>query len=401
MVSGPRPGKSINAHQDRHDAPKNRRDAHRCRKPRQDQNGSAYISQPLGHRNAVFLPENTRLGIGGYAHDRPAQIGHVDERNADCILLWGSNPPAAHPPMAGAIKAGCDGGAKLIVVDPRLSTIAQKADLVVSPKAGTDGALAWGLINILIANDWYDREFVAEQTLGFDKLADYATRFTPAVVEAETGVGPETLQTMATMIHQASPRLAQYVGSGPELYDNSIDTIRAIAYLIALSGSLDVKGGGFLPEPLDLRSLLLDDEIPLEGVKRVDNDKYPVLHDFRDETQTIDAMDAILTGEPYPLKAMIMTGANPALTNPNSAKVERALAGLDLLVVRDLLFLGKRMYNELADSMEKILTNILADRLKKLETADIIEKKPYQDKPVRYAYTLTKRGEDVTTTSVN
>ncbi len=64
-----------------------------------------------------------------------------------------------------------------------------------------------------------------------------------------------------------------------------------------------------------------------------------------------------------------------------------------LLVVRDLMFLGKRMYNELADSMEKIPTNILADRLKKLEAAGIIEKNPYQDKPVRYAYTLTKRGE--------
>jgi len=64
-----------------------------------------------------------------------------------------------------------------------------------------------------------------------------------------------------------------------------------------------------------------------------------------------------------------------------------------LLVVRDLMFLGKRMYSELADSMEKIPTNILADRLKKLEAADLIEKNPYQDKPVRYAYTLTKRGE--------
>ena len=64
-----------------------------------------------------------------------------------------------------------------------------------------------------------------------------------------------------------------------------------------------------------------------------------------------------------------------------------------LLVIRDLMFLGKRMYNELADSMEKIPTNILADRLKKLEAADLIEKKPYQDKPVRYAYTLTRKGE--------
>jgi len=64
-----------------------------------------------------------------------------------------------------------------------------------------------------------------------------------------------------------------------------------------------------------------------------------------------------------------------------------------LLVVRDLLFLDKRTYSELSDSMEKIPTNILADRLKKLEAANIIEKNPYQDKPVRYAYTLTKRGE--------
>lgn len=71
-----------------------------------------------------------------------------------------------------------------------------------------------------------------------------------------------------------------------------------------------------------------------------------------------------------------------------------------LLVVRDLMFLGKRMYNELADSMEKIPTNILADRLKKLEAADIIEKKPYQEKPVRYAYTLTKRGEALRPTLV-
>ena len=66
-----------------------------------------------------------------------------------------------------------------------------------------------------------------------------------------------------------------------------------------------------------------------------------------------------------------------------------------LLVIRDMLFMDKRLYSELAKSMEKIPTNILADRLKKLESANIIEKKPYQDKPVRYAYSLTKRGESL------
>ncbi len=64
-----------------------------------------------------------------------------------------------------------------------------------------------------------------------------------------------------------------------------------------------------------------------------------------------------------------------------------------ILVVRDMLFLGKRLYKELVDSPENIPTNILADRLKRLEAAEVINKSPYQDKPVRYEYTLTERGE--------
>jgi len=66
-----------------------------------------------------------------------------------------------------------------------------------------------------------------------------------------------------------------------------------------------------------------------------------------------------------------------------------------ILVVRDILFLGKRRYGELVDSAEGIPTNILADRLKRLEAAEIIEKIPYQEKPVRYEYRLTQKGEDL------
>ena len=66
-----------------------------------------------------------------------------------------------------------------------------------------------------------------------------------------------------------------------------------------------------------------------------------------------------------------------------------------LLVVRDLLFLDKKTYSELVDSAEGIPTNILADRLKRLEQAGIINKQPYQEKPVRYEYLLTKMGKDL------
>ena len=66
-----------------------------------------------------------------------------------------------------------------------------------------------------------------------------------------------------------------------------------------------------------------------------------------------------------------------------------------ILVVRDMLLLGKRRYSELADSAEGIPTNILADRLKRLEAAELIDKLPYQEKPVRYEYRLTQKGEDL------
>lgn len=64
-----------------------------------------------------------------------------------------------------------------------------------------------------------------------------------------------------------------------------------------------------------------------------------------------------------------------------------------ILVVRDMMFLGKRLFKELADSPENIPSNILAERLKRLETSGIIDRQPYQDKPVRHAYSLTEKGE--------
>ena len=66
-----------------------------------------------------------------------------------------------------------------------------------------------------------------------------------------------------------------------------------------------------------------------------------------------------------------------------------------ILVVRDMLLLGKRLYSELVDSPEGIPTNILADRLKRLEASGVIDKIPYQQKPVRYEYRLTQKGEDL------
>ncbi len=259
-----------------------------------------------------------------------------DYENSDCIVLWGANPPHAHPNMTQMIMRARKKGAKLIVVDPRLSAIARKADVHAVLKPGTDGALAWGLIHLLVENNWYNRYFVKKYTVGFNELAEYARGFSPESVAAETGVPAEDVIEITKTMAGAAPRVALYMGSGPEHHENGINNIRAVACLDGLLASVDEKGGNRLVEGMERNELTLYDEIPLRHLEPIGADRFPLLYNFRQECHTMTVMDTILESKPYPLRAMILTAANPALTNPNTLKVRKALKSLDLFVVRDL-----------------------------------------------------------------
>jgi anaerobic selenocysteine-containing dehydrogenase len=259
-----------------------------------------------------------------------------DYANSDCIVLWGGNPPHAHPNMTRMIMEAKHRGAKLIVIDPRLSAIARKADLFLQIRPGTDGALALGIMRRLIENKWYDQEFVDGFSIGFDSFARYTKKFTPQYVETETGIDGKMLDAATSIIARNRPRVANYVGNGLEHHENGVNNIRTVACLDGLLGSLDHKGGNLIPYSAGLRKLPLYEEVPLKHLDPIGADIYPVLYDFRQECHTMTAMDTIMSGKPYPLRAMFIAGANPCLTNPNSGKVLRALQNLDLLVVRDL-----------------------------------------------------------------
>ncbi|MCF7935536.1 MAG: molybdopterin-dependent oxidoreductase [Synergistales bacterium] len=259
-----------------------------------------------------------------------------DCANSRAILVWGTNPPSTHPFMTHSIQRGQQRGAKLVAVDPRLSHIARQADLFVRILPGTDGALALGLANILISRGWYDRDFIEHHTMGFDRFRDYAAGFDKASVAEETGISPEEMEEMARTLYEASPEVSIYMGVGLEHHVNGVNNIRAIAALPALCGALDRKGGNRLLAGPPLRNLTLYDEKPLTHLGPIGADRFPVLYDQRQECHTMTAMETILTGDPYPLRGMIVTAGNPASTNPNLRKVKEALAGLDLLVVREL-----------------------------------------------------------------
>jgi anaerobic selenocysteine-containing dehydrogenase len=184
------------------------------------------------------------------------------------------------------------------------------------PWPGTDGAISWGWIHHLLESGRYDRDLAEKRSVGFEDLAAYAQAFTPERVARETGLDRHRLQTCARMIADCLPRVAGYVGVALEHQDNGVDTCRSIACLGGLCGALDAPGG--------------DPWLPV-GAKA-----YPVLYDLYHEPHAMTGIDAMLGVGPYPLRALLVAGGNPANTNPNTAKTTGALAKLDLLVVRDL-----------------------------------------------------------------
>jgi len=291
----------------------------------------------LGSPN--FLSVNSLCYVSRYIAYRLVQ-GYwnacPDFRNARCILLWGTNPPVSHFTFMHLIDEAQRRGAKLIVIDPRITEISRKADLHLRPMPGTDGALAWGLMQQLIETDRYDKEFISRYSVGFDEAARYAGRFTTDVAAEITGLSPDQIEECGRLVSAGLPRTINYVGVSIEHQENGVNAVRAIACLGGLTGAVDREGGDPWPEALGERSLTLYDELPLLEEEPIGAVDYPVLYDFYKECNTMKAVEAMLGNGPYPLRALIVAGGNPVNTNPNTAKVAEAFAGLDLLVVREL-----------------------------------------------------------------
>lgn len=272
----------------------------------------------------------------GYSLVAGTWMPQPDFEQSRCIIFWGANPPSAHPNMTQYIMKAKENGATLIVVDTRLSNIARQADLFAQIKPGTDGALALGIVKLLIEKGLYDADFVERYTIGFDKLSAYTAQLSIAEICQETGLSRQVLDEIIVALQKAGHQVINYVGNGLEHHENGVNNIRAVACIDALLAGFDQKGGNSMPEGFGQRTLTLYDQMPLKELEPIGADLFPVLYDYRQECHTMTAINTLISDEPYPIKSMIITGANPALTNPNSLKVKQALSSLDLLVVREL-----------------------------------------------------------------
>ncbi|MDF9407694.1 molybdopterin-dependent oxidoreductase [Pelotomaculum isophthalicicum JI] len=256
----------------------------------------------------------------------------ADYLNSNCIVLWGYNPANACPPQMNNINKARARGARLIVVDPTVTPAALSADIHLQQRPGSDGALALGMLYVIVNEELYDKNFVAEWTIGFDKLQELVKEYTPEITEKITWVPAAKIVEAARLFAQTSPANIS-PGISLELQTNGFQTARALAILQAVTGNLDITGGALFVPPAKLSSL----EIPIKEAKKpaIGEKEFPVFHKYTKRAQANIYYKSILKGDPYHIKGMIVDGSNPVLTWPNASKVKEALSSLELLLVID------------------------------------------------------------------
>ena len=250
-------------------------------------------------------------------------------------MIWGSNPAdstrlgegVAYGRFNRLISDAKRRGAKLIVIDPRRINLVDIADTWLPIEPGRDDALALAMLNVIISQELYDKEFVAQWTVGFEQLAEHVQPFTPEWAQDITKLQAGDIREVARIYATTKPALIR-VGNFVDQYPNAVQTARAIGILYAITGNLDMQGGNvFFPTPT-LSPLLSQRAM----VKHLSADKYPLFP----RVPFPYLVDAILSGEPYTPRAMIVYHANPALINADSTKTRQALEKLEFLVVCDI-----------------------------------------------------------------
>jgi len=269
-------------------------------------------------------------------------VGEIED--AECILVIGSNTTISHPVVAMRIYRAKEKGAKVIVIDPRKTHIATVADLYLAEKSGTDVAVVNGLLHIIIREGWYDREFVARRTEGFEALKDSLENYPPDKVATLTGIAEEDLRRAAEMFAKAGKSSIVYC-MGITQHTVGVDNVLALANLAMVTGHIGKWASGVNPlrgqnnvqGATDMAAIpnvlpgyqSLADEAVVAKFERAWGVSLP-----REPGLTImEMMEAMGEGN---LKALYVMGENPMMSDPDITHVEKALRSLELLVVQDI-----------------------------------------------------------------
>lgn len=261
-----------------------------------------------------------------------------DIENSQCILAWGENhlDTSADSTMGFQVQRAIKKSPAIIVIDPRKTALAAKADLWLRIKPGTDGALALGMTHVIVSERLYDENFVNRWVTGFDQLMKHVADYPPEKVSESTWIPADLIKQAARIYAKTKPASILW-GNGVEHNINSVQVNRSLVTLMAITGNLDISGGNVDCGRPPVRSpgeFTLADKFKKlkDNMIRADYHMAKMLA-FVPSSAAIHAM---LSDEPYPVKMMMVHTSNPMASYANSKQVFTALNRLDFLVVSDL-----------------------------------------------------------------
>jgi thiosulfate reductase/polysulfide reductase chain A len=275
-------------------------------------------------------------------HSVMQEIG-PDYLSSKCILVCGGNPVVSHPPRGRDLLEGVKKNkAKLIVIDPRRTLLAAQADMWLQIRPGTDLALILGMLHAIISEGLYDKAFVEQYCHGFDELKAHVKPWPPERAAEITWLSAAQIREAAQLFARTRPATVHH-RVAVEHNLSSTQTDRALVILAAITGNLGSKGGNLLPTPLpgyiSTGGVMAHCKLSPEKAKdRLGADEYPLISGPQPLFLFVHAAlaaKAMLQGEPYPLKALFVAGANPVVNMQNIRRTWAAFKSLELLVVTD------------------------------------------------------------------
>lgn len=249
------------------------------------------------------------------------------------ILFWGSNfEETRYGKLSfSRYRQALKKGANILVVDPRRTSLAEKARLWIRPRPGSDDLLAFCALKIAVEEGFYEHGFVKGYTVGFDALKEHLSNYDLQRLCQACWVDIEDLRDMVRIYFEGKPSVLVW-GNALDHNPNAFQTFRSLVILKAITGNLDLQGGEFvtvqMPHLRPFREFLLVELKP--EAEKIDGE-FLLLRTCSRQA----FLRAVLQGEPYPIKAALAFGSNPLLTYPDASKAKEALERLEFFAVAD------------------------------------------------------------------
>jgi len=281
-----------------------------------------------------------------------AQMG-IDYKNTKHIVLYGRNLfESIAVKEVNSLMEALSAGARMTYIDPRVSITATKAHRYWMIRPGTDLALNYALIHVILKERLYDAEYVGKWVLGLSELQEFVQDYPPEWAEKETGIPASEIVALAREISRDKPAVIFHFGYRGASHTNETYLRRSIMILNSLMGSVEAKGGFFFKKG--------PGEVGKKPARKLTEQKFPDIDVPRfDKVGTKDfplpdpdhgvgqmLPHAILNEDPYPIKALIAYRFEPLQSIPDTTLTRRALDKLDLIVTIDINFSDIAWYSD-------------------------------------------------------